>query len=146
MGLCSPIIAFWYQDMAIVREIADLRVGIEHIIKYGLESEYSPQVLTDRIKQLERNQASFKCRSPSSSGDLQKPGKGKRSWDAYNRMDVQQKQHEERRYSPPWKAQNWQGRRDVHPYTSPGGFHFSRSQKRRRKKAYDSIHDGKINF
>ncbi|KAL8547989.1 hypothetical protein ACS0TY_007326 [Phlomoides rotata] len=136
--------SFESQDMATASEIADLCVGIEHIIKYGLESEYSPDILTERIKQLERNEASLKCRSPSASGerDIQKPREGKRCWDAY----AQQKQHYERPSSPPWKAQNWQkSRRNDHPCTSSAvGFQLSRSQKRRRKKGFHD--DGKTNF
>lgn len=67
------------RDKAIASEIADLRVAVAHIIKYGLESEYSPNVLTARIQQLEVNRASLKHGCPSTSADIQKQGNSKRS-------------------------------------------------------------------
>ncbi|CAA0832181.1 Unknown protein [Striga hermonthica] len=65
------------QEKAISGEIADLQVAIEHIIKHGLESEYSPAFLTSRIKQLEGNRSSMRSRLALST-DAQKPERSKR--------------------------------------------------------------------
>ncbi|KAK6164440.1 hypothetical protein DH2020_001304 [Rehmannia glutinosa] len=83
------------QDKAIASEIADLHLAIEHIIKYGLESEYSPDGLTARIKQLERNRASLRNGTPLST-DVRKQEKSRRfaqPEDSNKRMK-QEKQHE----------------------------------------------------
>ncbi|GER29684.1 protein FRIGIDA [Striga asiatica] len=65
------------QEKAISGEIADLQVAIEHIIKHGLESEYSPAFLTTRIKQLEGNLSSMRSRLLLST-DAQKQERSKR--------------------------------------------------------------------
>ncbi|XP_042017640.1 FRIGIDA-like protein 5 isoform X2 [Salvia splendens] len=60
-------------------EIAALRLGIEHIVKYGLESDYSPITFTARIKQLEASQAGLRRRIPSPSDSSEKHGRCNRS-------------------------------------------------------------------
>ncbi|KAH6811541.1 hypothetical protein C2S51_025303 [Perilla frutescens var. frutescens] len=52
------------QDKAIASELADLCIAIEHIVKYGLESDYSTNALTARIKQLEVNRESLRHGRP----------------------------------------------------------------------------------
>ncbi|KAG8389205.1 hypothetical protein BUALT_Bualt02G0204700 [Buddleja alternifolia] len=69
------------QDKAIAREIADLRIAMEHIVKYGLESEYSPDTLTAQIKQLERDRAILKNGTGFSSADPQMEDKSGNSQD-----------------------------------------------------------------
>ncbi|KAL1539662.1 FRIGIDA-like protein 5 isoform X1 [Salvia divinorum] len=67
------------QEKANATEIAALRLGIEHIVKYGLESDYSPNTLAARIKQLEASQAGFKRKIPSPSPNIEKHGRCNRS-------------------------------------------------------------------
>ncbi|KAL1546593.1 FRIGIDA-like protein 3 [Salvia divinorum] len=57
-------------------EVAALRLAIEHIEKYGLESDYSPKALTARIKQLEAPQTGSKRRkgNPLSTANIKKEG------------------------------------------------------------------------
>ncbi|KAG6437887.1 hypothetical protein SASPL_102818 [Salvia splendens] len=57
-------------------EIAALRLAIEHIVKYGLESDYSPKALTARIKQLEAPQAGSKSGkgNPPPPANIKKEG------------------------------------------------------------------------
>ncbi|KAL9168838.1 hypothetical protein ABFS82_04G041700 [Erythranthe guttata] len=87
------------QDKAITSEIADLRLAIAHIIKYGLESEYSPYRLTSRTKQLETEQARLKKRTPasSSSGYARNREKGKRFNQSHDekKRKLQEQQHDE---------------------------------------------------
>ncbi|KAI3449781.1 hypothetical protein Pfo_006446 [Paulownia fortunei] len=144
------------QDKAIASEITDLRVAIEHIIKYGLESEYSPDILTARIKQLERNRASLRNGMPSSSADVHKQEKSKRfagNANKRNKRKAQQKQHEaakeaapaskaqmpqqgsEGGSSPAWKAQHWQSKTKKHPATTPVSFHEPWSQHEQETKS-----------
>lgn len=61
-------------EKAIANEIAHLRVAIEHIIKYGLESECSLDTLTARVKQLERERAILRNGNgkPSSPRSIQR--------------------------------------------------------------------------
>ncbi|XP_057798102.1 FRIGIDA-like protein 5 [Salvia miltiorrhiza] len=63
------------QEKAIATEIAALHLAIEHILKYGLESDYSPNALTARIKQLEMSQASFRRGIPFPSPNIPKQGR-----------------------------------------------------------------------
>ncbi|XP_047954572.1 trichohyalin-like [Salvia hispanica] len=63
------------QEKANAAEIAALRLGIEHIVKYGLESDYSPITFTARIKQLEAYQAGLRRRIPSPSANIEKHGR-----------------------------------------------------------------------
>ncbi|KAL6564095.1 hypothetical protein OROHE_005335 [Orobanche hederae] len=74
------------EDENIASEIDDLHLAIEHIIKYGLESEYSPDILTARIKQLERDRTSWRNRTPLSANA--------RKWGKRNKRKFQEKQHE----------------------------------------------------
>ncbi|KAL7151588.1 hypothetical protein ABFS83_04G041800 [Erythranthe nasuta] len=85
------------QDKAITSEIADLRLAIAHIIKYGLESEYSPYRLTSRTKQLETEQARLKKRTPtsSSSGNARNWVKGKSFNRDEKKRKLQEQQHDE---------------------------------------------------
>ncbi|XP_042013258.1 uncharacterized protein LOC121761691 [Salvia splendens] len=63
------------QEKANAAEIAALRLGIEHIVKHGLESDYSPITYTARIKQLEASQAGLRRRIPSFSANIEKHGR-----------------------------------------------------------------------
>ncbi|KAL6505215.1 hypothetical protein OROGR_025032 [Orobanche gracilis] len=74
------------EDKNIASEIDDLRLAIKHIIKYGLESEYSPDILTARINQLERDLTSWRNRTPLLANA---PKRGKK-----NKRKLQEKQHE----------------------------------------------------
>lgn len=65
----------WCQEKAIATEIAALRLAIEHINKYKLESDYSPNALTARIKQLEASQARFRRGIPPPPPNMQKQGR-----------------------------------------------------------------------
>ncbi|KAK6141486.1 hypothetical protein DH2020_024764 [Rehmannia glutinosa] len=85
------------QDKAIANEIADLRLAIEHIIKYGLESEYSPDSLTARIKQLEKNRASLRNGTPLST-DVRKTGK--KAEDLPNRRIQIKRMKQEKQHEP----------------------------------------------
>ncbi|KAK4418400.1 hypothetical protein Salat_2252800 [Sesamum alatum] len=81
------------QDKAIDREIKDLNVAIEHIVKYGLEYEYSTDILRLRIKQLEKDRKGLKNRKLQSPADVRKQETIKRAAHA-NKRKAQQRQHE----------------------------------------------------
>ncbi|GFP82915.1 inactive frigida-like protein 2 [Phtheirospermum japonicum] len=130
-----------YHDKAFASEIADLRAAIEHVIKYGLESEYSPDFLTSRIKLLEGNRASLL----RNGTDAQKPGKFKRF--AQNKTATKasspalkaQKNHEHNSENgpyPSWKARNLQSKTEKHiaetKYNEVPATHSNMTSKRRK--------------
>ncbi|XP_047976223.1 FRIGIDA-like protein 3 [Salvia hispanica] len=74
-------------------EIAALSLAIEHIVKYGLESDYSPKALTARIKQLEAPQAGSKSRK----GNPPAPSKIKKEGVCYGPQQLSKKARRKRR-------------------------------------------------
>ncbi|KAL2238747.1 rootletin [Sesamum indicum] len=133
------------QDEAIDSEIKDLRYAIEHIIKYGLEYEYSVDTLTLRINQLEKDREGMKNRRLSSSSNPRKQESNKRPAHA-NKSKAQQRQHEATRevHRVPkaqvpeqgsekgshlaWKSRHWQSKTRKRHATGPFIFHEPCSQ------------------
>ncbi|KAL0459396.1 UNVERIFIED_CONTAM: hypothetical protein Slati_0566800 [Sesamum latifolium] len=135
------------QDKAIDSEIKDLRFAIEHILKYGLEYEYSLDTLTLRINQLEKDREGLKTRrlSSSSSSNPRKQETNKRPAHA-NKSKAQQRQHEATReaHRAPkaqvpeqgseegsylaWKSRHWQSKTRKRHATGPYIFHEPCSQ------------------
>ncbi|KAG6434533.1 hypothetical protein SASPL_106171 [Salvia splendens] len=74
-------------------EIAALRLAIEHIVKYGLESDYSPKALTARIKQLEAPHAASK----SGKGNPPPPANIKKEGICYGPQQLSRKARRKRR-------------------------------------------------
>ncbi|KAL0419759.1 UNVERIFIED_CONTAM: FRIGIDA-like protein 5 [Sesamum radiatum] len=81
------------QDKAIDSEIKDLHFAIRHIVKYGLEYEYSLDPLTLRINQLEKDREGLRNRWLSSSSNPRRQETNKRPAHA-NKSKAQQRQHE----------------------------------------------------
>ncbi|KAK4407234.1 FRIGIDA-like protein 5 [Sesamum angolense] len=145
------------QDKAIDSEIKDLHFVIRHIVKYGLEYEYSLDPLTLRINQLEKDREGLRNRWLSSSSNPRRQETKKRPAHA-NKSKAQQRQHEATReaHRAPKaqvpdqgseegsylarKSQHWQSKTRKRHATRPFIFHEPCSQQEQTMIHMSSAH------